>query len=194
MARWVSSFVMGVAQNQEGHTALLLTDEVIGLRPLSVSDADAHLAGCDEVIVERLGGGKPSSRSQIEAWLETNARAWAGGGDVVDLGIEDLTTGLLCGCVGIQRGLDYLDEGQVNLTYALYPQWRGCGYATRAVVLAIAVAQRRHPAAEFVIRAAPDNPDSIAVAERAGFAEAGQTSDAHGSLLWLTLEGQAAVL
>lgn len=186
MATWVGSFAMDSAQHQEAPTQLLLTDDRIGLRPLVVSDADAQLAGCDEVIVERLGGGKPSSQRQIEAWLEMNARAWAAGGDVVDLGIEDLTTGLLCGCVGIQRGLDYLSAGQVNLTYALYPQWRGCGYATRAVELAMQVAQQGRPVEEFVVRAAPDNPDSIAVAERAGFKRGGQTSDAHDELIWLT--------
>ena len=75
----------------------------IGVRPLAVTDADAHLAGRDEVIIERLGCGERASRSQIEAWLETNAHAWASGGEVVDLGIEDLGSGLLCGCVGVQR-------------------------------------------------------------------------------------------
>ena len=168
------------------HTQRLLEDDRIGLRPLAVSDADAHLVGCDEVIIERLGGGKPSSRSQVEAWLETNALAWASGGDVVDLGIEDLGTGLLCGCVGVQRGLDYLGRGQVNLTYALYPQWRGHGYATRAVRLAMQTASARRPVVEFVIRVAPDNVESIAVAQRAGFERSGQTNDARGDLIWLT--------
>ena len=175
---------MDPPQFQEATTLRLLWDDHIALRPLAVSDADAHLAGCDEAIVERLGGGEPSSRSQIEAWLETNARAWASGGDVVDLGIKDLGTGLLCGCVGLQRGLDYLSRGQVNLTYALYPQWRGRGYATRAVRLSMQAAAGR-PVAEFVIRVAPDNPNSIAVAERAGFERSGHTNDAHGELIWL---------
>lgn len=177
---------MDYSHRPAGTTQRLLEDDRIGLRPLAVSDADAHVAGCDEVIIERLGGGEPSSRRQVEAWLETNARAWAFGGDVVDLGVEDLGTGLLCGCVGVQRGLDYLTKGQVNLTYALYPQWRGRGYATRAVRLAMQAAAARRPVVEFVIRAAPDNPDSIAVAERAGFARSGETNDAHGELIWLT--------
>lgn len=73
-------------------------DERVRLRPLAVGDASTHLAGCDEVIIEWLGGGQPSSRSQVEEWLETNARAWVAGGDVLDLGIEDIETSLLCGC------------------------------------------------------------------------------------------------
>lgn len=174
------------AQQHETTTKFLLRHDRIGLRPLAVADAEAHLAGCDEVIIARLGGGEPSSRGQIEAWLETNAYAWVSAGEVVDLGIEDLGSGLLCGCVGAQRGLDYLTEGQVNLTYALHPQWRGHGYATRAVRLAMRAAQTRGHVVEFVIRAAPDNPESIAVAERAGFERSGQTNDAHGELIWLT--------
>ena len=80
-----------------------------------------------------------TGRSSVP-WLEVHARAWAAGGDVVGQGIEDLTTGLLCGCVRIQRDLDFLSAGPVNLTYDLYPQWRGCCYATRAVALATSVA------------------------------------------------------
>lgn len=87
---------------------------------------------------------------------------------------------------GIQRGLEYLSSGQVNLTYALYPQWRGNGYATRAVRLAMQIASALRPAAQFVIRVAPDNPESIAVAERAGFRSSGPTHDANGDLIWLT--------
>ena len=33
---------------------------------MAVSDADAHLAGCDDVIIERLGGREPTSRRQIK--------------------------------------------------------------------------------------------------------------------------------
>lgn len=75
---------------------------------------------------------------------------------------------------------------QVNLTCALYPQWRGQGYATRAVRLAMQAATARRPVVEFVIRVAPDNRDSIAVAERARFQRSGQTKDARGQLIWLT--------
>ncbi len=174
------------AQQHETTTTFLLKDDRIGLRPLAATDTEAHLAGCDDAIIERLGGGEPSSRGQIQAWLETHAHAWVSAGDVVDLGIEDLGSGLLCGCVGMQRGLEYLTTAQVNLTYALYPRWRGHGYATRAVRLAMRAAQTRDPVVEFVIRAAPDNPESIAVAERAGFERSGHTNDAHGELIWLT--------
>lgn len=178
---------MSSAERTPGAGDLLRTDGRIGLRPLSAADADAHLAGCDEVIIERLGGGEPSTREQIEEWLDANTDAWALRGPVVDVGITDLASMTLCGCVGIQRDLDYLTDGQVNLTYALYPPWRGRGYATRAVRLAMQVAVESRPVDEFVIRVAPENTQSVAVAERAGFSRSHLTADQHGELVWLSL-------
>lgn len=165
-------------------TDTLIEDATIRLRALCSGDAGAHLAGCDQVIIDRLGGGTQSTRDEVRRWLRQNAQAWVNGGDVFDLGIEDRQSGLLAGCVGVQRGLDYLSAGQVNLTYALYPQWRGRGLATRAVRLAMEIGRRRGPVSEFVIRVATDNPESSRVATRAGFRVARTTDDDHGHLLW----------
>ena len=150
-------------------TGALIEDGVIRLRPLDVADAASHLAGCDQVIIDRLGAGEASTPSQVAAWLGANASAWAEGGSVFDLGVEETATDRLAGCVGIQRGLDYLSLGQVNLTYAVYAVWRGRGLATRAVRLAMEIARQRGHVTQFVIRAAPDNVESIRVAERLGF-------------------------
>lgn len=162
----------------------LIDDGCIRLRPLAVTDTQAHVAGCDQLIIDRLGGGEASSAERVEEWLARNASAWVSCAEVVDLGVEDIETGELAGCVGIQRGLDYLTVGQVNVTYAVYPQWRGRGYATRAVALAMQLEADRRDTLTFVIRVAPDNPDSIAVARRAGFLPAGRTDDENGHLLW----------
>ncbi len=167
-----------------GGGGALVDDGVVRLRPLSVADLGAHLAGCDEEIVLRLGGGVAPTAPVVRGWLAGNARAWAEGGAVVDLGVEDVATGALAGTVGIQRGLAYLGPGQVNLAFALYPGFRGRGHATRAVRLAMRLAAERGPVSEFVIRASPDHVDSLAVAERAGFEPAGRTDDEHGELVW----------
>lgn len=177
----------GAWQSSNASSGPLAEDGFIRLRPLAASDVDAHLNGCDRIIINRLGGGEPSTATEIRSWLEDNARAWTEGRYLVDLGIEDAQTGLLVGCVGIQRGLDYLRPGQVNLTYAVYPRWRGRGYATRAVSLAMRLEGELRPVVEFVIRAASDNPESIAVARRAGFTYSHRTHDEHGDLLWLHL-------
>ncbi|MFQ6170837.1 GNAT family N-acetyltransferase [Oryzobacter sp. R7] len=164
----------------------LATDGVVALRPLTVDDLDAHVAGSDALIVDRLSGGRVAPPERVRDWLASNAAAWADEGPVVDLGVGDVASDLLAGVVGIQRGLDYLREGEVNLTYALYPPWRGRGSATRAVLLAARLASGRGPAvARLVIRAAPDNAESLAVGRRAGFTDAGETDDEQGHLVWL---------
>ena len=100
----------------------IASDDEIHLRPLRASDAEAHLSGCDGEIIDRLGGRQVSTLDQMAVWAEANGCAWANGGQVGDLGIEDVQTGQLAGCVRIQRALDDLAPGQVNLTYALYPK------------------------------------------------------------------------
>ena len=164
----------------------VIDDEAIRLRPLTAGDAETHLAGCDQVIVDSLGGGEPPKFEQVQHWLAANASAWASDEPVVDLGIEDKATGALCGTVGIQRRLDYLKPGQVNLTYSIYPHWRGRGYATRAVRLAMEVARRHSDVDQFVIRAATWNRASIRVAHRLGFAYSHTSDDARGQLEWFT--------
>ena len=162
----------------------VISDEVIRLRPLAVEDVETHLAGCDRVMVDSLSGGELPTQAQVRRWLTTNASAWASDGPVVDLGIEDNPTGSLCGSVGIQRGLDYLEPGQVNLTYSLYPNWRGRGHATRAVRLAMEVARQSADVDQFVIRAAAWNDASVRVAQRLGFTFSHTSDDAHGQLEW----------
>ena len=162
----------------------VIGDELIQLRPLSADDAEAHLAGCDRAIVDSLGGGEPPTEAQVRHWLTGNASAWVRGEPVVDLGIEDKATGALCGIAGLQRGLDYLEPGEVNLTYSLYPNWRGRGYATRAVRLAMEVARRAGAVDQFVIRVAAWNGESIRVAQRLGFRFSHISDDEHGRLEW----------
>lgn len=113
-----------------------------------------------------------------------DADAWAEHGQVYELGVEDLATGELVGVVGGQRGLDYLSPGQVNLPYAVYPPWRRRGIATMAPAAAMDIARKRGPVEEFVIRAAPDNHASAAVARRLGFRFDHTSDDSHGRLDW----------
>ena len=116
-------------------------------------------------------------RALGEADLAAHA---AGTSDVVDLGIELVTTGELAGVVGIQRRLPYLTESQVNLTYAVYPPHRSHGIATRAVRLAIDLAASRWPNPEFIIRCDAANEASAAVARALGFTYLGRRDEQEG--------------
>lgn len=167
---------------------LLVADEVIGLRPLSVQDTAAQRAGEDEEVVRWLSGGWATEQRQREFLLSAD-RAWQEGAPVLDLGIEELASEELVGTVGIQSGMSYLCRGQVNITYALYPHARGRGRATRAVLLAMRLAAHRAPVAEFVIRVHPDNVASARVAQRAAYVFATHTDDTEGSLDWYVRPG-----
>ena len=75
----------------------LVSDGVLALRPLMVSDAVDHLAGCDDAIVDRLSGGRAADLAEVEAWLRSTHRAWVTGADLVDLGVVEVATGDLSG-------------------------------------------------------------------------------------------------
>jgi ADP-ribose pyrophosphatase YjhB (NUDIX family) len=78
----------------------------------------------------------------------------------------------------------YLSPGQANISYAVFPAWRGRGLATRAVRLLVEWLRERGDVREAVIRADPGNPASSAVARAAGFTYRGHTADEHGDLDW----------
>jgi len=145
-----------------------LTDGVVRLRPLDVGDAEAQVAGEDEEMVRWLSGGRRPVERQ-RAFLASAARAWADRERLVDLGIARVDDGTLVGLVGIQSGTTYLTPGQVNLTYGLYPPWRGKGLATRGVRLAIVLARTLWRPNQLVIRVDPANTASAAVPRRLGF-------------------------
>ncbi len=147
------------------------------------SDLASHAAGCDDPEITRwVNGGRPSTASEHLSWLRRQAAGWPGGADVVDLAAE--LDGVLVGIVGIQRGLDYLQPGQVNLTYTVYPQHRRQGLATRATALSMDAARTRWPGQvhEFVIRCDPANAASAAVARSLGFTDLGLVEEPEGTL------------
>lgn len=170
-----------------GPRGALATDGIVLLRPLRPSDLAAHASGHDAEIVRWTNGGHISTDEQHLTWLKRQARAWLERANAVDLGVELVETAELAGVVGIQRGMDYLHDGQTNLTYAVYAPFRRRGIAARAVRLAMSVAQGRWPVREFVIRCDPANVASGAVAASVGFQRRGLAWEAEGLLEWHVL-------
>lgn len=111
------------------------------MSPLGQGDAAAHLAGEDEELVRWLSGG-PGSQETVRVYLRRCVEQWTTGGPVHAFGIRvraDHTPQaphVLAGTVEVQFDRPYLGPGQVNISYGLYPTWRGRGLATRAVALA----------------------------------------------------------
>ena len=147
-----------------------LHDDLILLDAITLADAAAHLAGEDDEIVRWLGQGERSTPETVGAWIERNLRSWELGGPVFAFAVRERTTGTLVGHVDANVGLDQdgVGPGEANVSYSLHARARGRGYATRAVELVCSFLRDREAAAA-VIRAEPDNPASLAVAERAGF-------------------------
>ncbi|MER5228176.1 GNAT family N-acetyltransferase [Streptomyces flaveus] len=90
----------------------------------------------------------------------------------------------LAGTIDLRFAGEGLAPGQVNVAYGLYPSCRGRGLATRAVVLASQYAASEG-GEEAVIQVEPENPTSVAVAQRAGFTPGKQAQSKDGTrFIW----------
>lgn len=147
---------------------MTLTDGVIVLRPLDVSDVAAHLAGEDEELVRWLNGG-PGTQVTVEAHIRACMAAWRAGGPTFNFGIRAGVPERLIGTVDAHLELPGLEPGQANIAYGLCPEARGRGLASRAVILLCTFLANEGGAREAIIRTDPANTASAAVALRTGF-------------------------
>jgi RimJ/RimL family protein N-acetyltransferase len=144
-----------------------LTDGVIVISPLRWADVAPHLAGEDEELVRWLNGG-PGSRATVHAHIRRSIERWAADGPKLSFGIRIDDGRTLCGT--IDADLDPVPASrQANLSYGLYPQFRGRGLATRAVRLVCRYLSERGDVDRVLIDVDPENVVSSRVAQRAGF-------------------------
>ncbi len=140
------------------------------LRSFEPRDVDAHLAGEDDEIRARFRFPRPSTRADVAAFVERSAAFLAAGAPRRTWAVVEQASGELCGHV---ESL-HLGAGAANISYSLYPRFRGRGLAVPAVRLCLADAEAALPVDRFVIRVEPDNAASIRVAERCGFSPGGE--------------------
>ena len=158
-----------------------LRDGVVLLRPLTRSDAPDHLAGEDEELVRWLNGG-PGTVETVARHIAAAQEMWMAGGPTLSFAIRSALDDRLAGTIDIQMQPDHAPQGFANLAYGLYAPYRGRGWASRAVELAVEFLSRRGGTSDVLIRVDPANRASIAVAKRTGFsvyAEPKDTPDAH---------------
>ena len=162
----------------EGHLPLVvLGDGVVALRCLEVSDSPAMLEGEDEDQVRWLNEGHRSEPARHQAWIVRNQHEWRTGGPRRHWGIRDHASDELAGTVEAHLALPDLAPGTVNLSYAVFPAWRGRGYAVRAVRLVCAWLSVATDADTAILRIDPANTPSLRVALDAGFAPCGSGAD-----------------
>src|SRR5215472_8402610 len=155
-----------------------LTDGVIQLRPLTQADAAAHLAGEDEEMAKWLSGGR-STAATVQTTIDKFEEQWRTGGPRRAFGVFDCGSDQLIGFV--EANLELLgNPADVNVSYGIFPQWRGWGLAGRAIGLVAEYLRSTTEARRIVLQIAPENGPSIRVAEKAGFARVGVYEVAEG--------------
>lgn len=153
------------------------TDGTITLRPLTHDDVVEVPAGADE-LADWLNDGSRGADT-VHQHISRGTEQWAAGGPNFSFAIRTVADDVLVGTIDVQLDQHFLTVGQANLAYLLYPAWRGYGFATRAVLLAVGFLRLHTAIREAIILTPPENPDSAAVAHRAGFHPAGQGDDGH---------------
>lgn len=144
-----------------------LTDGVVSLRPVISVDADdlfALRAQPDAML--RSVPPQPPDPTDVARRCAVAASLWIAG-TRADLTIRDAATGAFAGDIGLYH-VDPITS-QAMIGYALSPDYRGRGFATRAVNLLVGWAFDQLGLARVVAGTAPDNVASHRVLARAGF-------------------------
>jgi len=157
----------------------MLTDGVITLRCLADHDAEAHLAGEDDDLIRWLSGG-PGSMERLLPWIHDNREQWATDGPRRNFGVFDVFSTALVGNAEAHLAMPGLEPGAINISYGIFPQWRGRGLARRAVSLVYHWLGAQPGSATAVIRVDPANTHSLRVPESLGFQRAGRSTSPQG--------------
>ncbi|MEU6205592.1 GNAT family N-acetyltransferase [Micromonospora musae] len=148
-----------------------LTDGVVTLRPLGPDDVDVmHRLHTRPEVVANQAPPVPPDRAAIERRCRLSASQWLTG-ELARLLILDAATGEPAGSCGLSVSDPQAGEGTVG--YALLPQWRGRGYATRAVRLLAGWAFGPAGLARLAAGTVPENVASHRVLEKVGFRREG---------------------
>jgi RimJ/RimL family protein N-acetyltransferase len=148
-----------------------LTDGTVTLRPLTLEHRDfyAELTNSPSVIATSVPP-EPKDATEIEQRCTRSAARWLAG-ERADLIIVDTATGTAVGDIG----LFYQEPqtGQAMIGYAMMPDWRGRGYATRAATLVALWAFTETGIRRLIAGTLPNNVGSQRVLQKTGFRREG---------------------
>ena len=141
-----------------------MTDGIVRLRRVRASDVDAWLAGEDAEQIRWFEFPGPAPRSNVERAVREWVDSWENEGPVRHWAITDAGSGELAGGVELR-----CDEGtEVNLSYVVFPAFRGRGFARCAAMLTLGWAANVSWAGWVVLRVLEGNEASSAVARSLG--------------------------
>jgi RimJ/RimL family protein N-acetyltransferase len=150
-----------------------LDDGVVELRPLTVADAEDHLAGQDDELARWLGATPRTARGTLN-WLYRCEECWRLGGPIFAFGVRSVNAAPLLGTVEMRVGGPGVEPGQAEIRYGLFPQARGRRVAVRACRLGCtfalgALTVSPWDVREVVAHIDPFNTGSLRVIHHAGF-------------------------
>jgi RimJ/RimL family protein N-acetyltransferase len=161
------------------------------LRPLTLADADAWLAGEDDEMRRGFEFPRASTREDVLGAIEGWTASWLTGGPIRKWAITDAATGAIMGGVELRpvRGhivvarveVAPVDGEELNLSYEVFPKWRRRGFASQAARLAIHYAATEMKVSRIMIRILPENAASLGVARRLGANQIGTAPSPSGA-------------
>ena len=143
-----------------------LSDGVVIVRRVSLRDADAIVAACQDPLIKRFTSAIP------DPYVEADARHWIAGHErllemEVPLAVADAADGRLVGTTGLHSA-DWRHR-RADAGYWTAPYARGRGFASRALTLVCGWAFAEFDLVRIGLYADVENTASHRVAERAGF-------------------------
>ena len=150
--------------------APVLSDGVVVLDCLTVTDAYTHWAGEDDEQARRFGWyPRRSTLDGVRAYILESQHQWRQDGARRTLAIRMAETRTLVG--GCETRLQ--PDGSAEVSWWIYPAHRRQGFATRGVRLMLQHFSKHVGVSRFVALIEPDNDASRGVARNAGFIESG---------------------
>jgi RimJ/RimL family protein N-acetyltransferase len=141
-----------------------LADGVLVLEPLVADDAEEWLAGEDKEQLRWFEASRPAELSDVQRFIISCQDSWRKMGDHRHWGIRKVESDSLIGGVDLR----VLGDGEVNLSFVVFPQFRRQGIARRASLLALSYATRSLGSRCAVIKMLPGNVSSKNLARSLG--------------------------
>jgi RimJ/RimL family protein N-acetyltransferase len=118
-------------------------------------------------IAKWLSGGR-STLPTVQGYITSCEEHWRTGGSLRAFGIFDCASNQLIG--SIEANLAYRSvPGEMNVSYGVFPDWRGKGIAGRALHLLSSYLRSSTEVRQMVVRITSENSPSLRVMEKAGF-------------------------
>jgi RimJ/RimL family protein N-acetyltransferase len=134
----------------------VLTDGVVILKPLAIDDASEWLAGEDDEQLRWFEFARPADLSDVQRFISSCQESWRTKGSHRHWGIRRVDSKPLLGGVDVRL----LANGEVNLSYVVFPPFRRQGVARRASLLALSFAATSLGAQTAIIKMLPGNVSS----------------------------------